>query len=62
MIICDRCQAPANERVIFESDDQRFDLCASCRQIALEVLTGKPEPEQQKELKPSEAKRSKKDG
>lgn len=27
--------------VIFSHDDQRFDLCAVCRQVALEVLTGK---------------------
>lgn len=41
MIICDRCKEPAVDMVVFTHDDQRFDLCAVCRQVALEVLTGK---------------------
>jgi len=60
MIICDRCQAAAMEKVTFESDDQRFDLCVSCRHVVLEVLTGKPgvEPINMDE-KPSDENRRK---
>ncbi len=42
--ICDRCQSPAVDQVVFEMDDQRFDLCASCRQVVLEAITAKPQP------------------
>lgn len=62
MRICDRCQAPACDQVIFEQDDQHFDLCASCRQVTLELLTGRtPEPERDMTETPSRAKRKAKD-
>lgn len=60
-VICDRCQASAVEKVIFEMDDQRFDLCASCRQVVLECLTDKPMPEPRNEEEtPSSAERRRK--
>lgn len=63
MIICDRCMSPACDRVIFEMDDQRFDLCASCRQVVLETMTGKVEgPARDEQEKPSTGKRGKKSG
>ncbi|MHB8123163.1 MAG: hypothetical protein ACYDG4_13515, partial [Desulfuromonadaceae bacterium] len=54
MIICDRCQSPAVDRIDFQMDDQRFDLCASCRQVVLEAITAKPAPEKEIEIKPSD--------
>lgn len=39
MRICDRCKLPACDQVIFEQDDQRFDLCESCRQVILETIS-----------------------
>jgi hypothetical protein len=63
MIICDRCQSPACDKVTFEMDDQRFDLCASCRQVVLEVLTmKKPEPPQDMKETPTGAARKAKRG
>lgn len=54
MVICDRCQSPAVDKITFEMDDQRFDLCASCRQVVLEAITAKTAPVQGPELKPSD--------
>jgi hypothetical protein len=55
--------SPACDRVIFEMDDQRFDLCASCRQVVLETMTGKVEgPARDEQEKPSTGKRGKKSG
>jgi len=45
--------------VTFESDDQRFDLCASCRQVVLEALTMKKFEEPIPEEKPSASQRRK---
>ncbi len=59
MVICDRCQAPACEKVTFESDDQRFDLCASCRQVVLEALTMRKIEAPLPEEKPSASQRRK---
>jgi uncharacterized protein with PIN domain len=45
--------------VTFESDDQRFDLCASCRQVVLEALTKKVHeeiPQEEVVSKPSSPK------
>lgn len=54
MKICDRCQASACDQISFEMDDQRFDLCASCRQVILEAITmKKEEPHQDMDEKPS---------
>ncbi len=60
MKICDRCMAPAVDEITFEHDDQKFDLCASCRQVILEKLTSKKIdlPQDDKET-PSSAKRKK---
>lgn len=58
MRICDRCQAQAQYQIIFDIDDQRFDLCASCRQVVLELVTSKPQPiPDNSNEKPSDEKR-----
>ena len=60
MKICDRCSAPAVDMITFEMDDQRFDVCASCRQVMLETMTMKKTPEPiDNDEKPSTAKRKK---
>jgi protein-arginine kinase activator protein McsA len=41
MIICDRCQTLAVDQIIFKMDDQRFDVCESCKQEILENITKK---------------------
>jgi hypothetical protein len=53
--------AAACEKVTFSSDDQRFDLCNSCKEIVLEVLTQKkaPEPPDVTEKPTSENRRKK---
>lgn len=58
MRICDRCGSPAADQIIFEMDDQRYDVCGSCRQVILETLTNKKfeEPQDMTET-PSTAKR-----
>lgn len=43
MRICDRCMAKSTEQITFESDDQRIDLCESCRQDVLELISSRPQ-------------------
>jgi hypothetical protein len=43
------------DNVTFQMDDQRFDLCASCRQVVLEAITAKPDPVRLPETKPSDS-------
>jgi Zn-finger nucleic acid-binding protein len=61
--ICDRCSSAAVDMIVFDMDDQRYDVCASCRQVVLETLTmKKAEPEQDMKETPSGAKRKQKSG
>ena len=38
LIICDKCQAAAADQLIFKSDDERIDLCLSCKALVLKAL------------------------
>lgn len=40
MRVCDRCQSLAVDTVIWESDDQRHDLCATCKNTVMEFISG----------------------
>jgi hypothetical protein len=40
MKVCDRDGAVAVETIVFESDDQRIDLCASCKMQIMEFISG----------------------
>lgn len=42
MRICDRCGSAAIDQLTMQLDDQRFDLCTSCREIVLDVVNQRP--------------------
>lgn len=38
MRICDRCHAKATDQIIFQKDDEKIDVCESCREEARALL------------------------
>lgn len=50
MKVCDRCKAAAVDTVIIDSDDQRFDVCLSCKNSLMEFIAGEM-PEEPAETK-----------
>jgi len=56
MRVCDRCQSPARDEVLFKLDDMKIDLCDQCAQALKEFASEQPKAKSGRKPKTNRSK------